>query len=490
MMWTSSNHHSFCVRAWKFALMLSLGAFVEKIHAKDFFLTIGGGPEAPQNQVALEKNVHFYDSLLKKYYAEGSYEHKILFADGMNQKPDLVFENKSISTSEVHSLLSEILMPSTSVHLSYRSSGMPRFTQSSSVSNLSKIFSAYAQSLTMNDRFLYMTGHGGKGRRSSPHNTRLFLWRESQDLTVRGLVKFLERIPKSIPIFIFGTQCYSGGFGRYIFRKARESQGMSQSRRAGFFSTRYDRLAAGCSADTDESTYQDYATHFFSALAGHTRTFDRIHQVDFNEDGRVDFLEAHAYAQMQSLSIDIGVLTSDILLRQIWSTEMKKSEKNLTLKVKGSSIQKLLTAARLDQKAVLLHTIGKYDIPVQKSLKILSEKRSSISQETNTLKRQVSEIQSKRLERRLDIGENLLEYWPFLAHPWHPETIKLISLHGDHVREIVELSPTLRISRVFQSNQGNSRQNPRKRNQVCSVGALFPHRRVDIHIDRDQKSQL
>ena len=191
MMWNSSNHHSFFALEPGNSPDALFGRVRGKNPCKRLFSHHWWRTGSPSKSGCPRKNVHFYDSLLKKYYAEGSYEHKILFADGMNQKPDLVFENKSISTSEVHSLLSEILMPSTSVHLSYRSSGMPRFTQSSSVSNLSKIFSAYAQSLTMNDRlFIYMTGHGGKGRRSSPHNTRLFLWRESQDLTVRGLSNF------------------------------------------------------------------------------------------------------------------------------------------------------------------------------------------------------------------------------------------------------------------------------------------------------------
>src|SRR5207247_1966972 len=85
--------------------------------------------------------------------------------------------------------------------------------------------------------------------------------------------------------------------------------------RCGFFATTHDRMAAGCTADVMEESYQDYSTYFFAALDGKTRTGERVTGCDYDGDGVVSWEEAHAYALLTSDTVDISMMTSDNFLR-------------------------------------------------------------------------------------------------------------------------------------------------------------------------------
>src|SRR4029079_4665947 len=84
--------------------------------------------------------------------------------------------------------------------------------------------------------------------------------------------------------------------------------------RCGFFATVHDRVAAGCTPDVDETTYVEYSTYFWEALAGHTRAGKPIVAPDYDGDGTVSFAEAHAYTVLNADTIDLPLTTSSEFL--------------------------------------------------------------------------------------------------------------------------------------------------------------------------------
>jgi hypothetical protein len=76
-------------------------------------------------------------------------------------------------------------------------------------------------------------------------------------------------------------------------------------------------IAEGCTPGVDVGDYQDYSTYFFAALAGRTRTGERLRRnPDRDGDGRVSLSEAHEYAYTEGLSSDVSRATSEYYLER------------------------------------------------------------------------------------------------------------------------------------------------------------------------------
>ena len=112
------------------------------------------------------------------------------------------------------------------------------------------------------------------------------------------------------------VQCYAGGFAHTIFDKADANAGLSTSDRCGFFAQVHDRGAAGCTPDANDADYEEYSSYFWVALAGKSRVGKAVDTADYDKNGQVSFAEAHAYAMIESDTIDVPVRTSGVLLRQ------------------------------------------------------------------------------------------------------------------------------------------------------------------------------
>ncbi len=70
-----------------------------------------------------------------------------------------------------------------------------------------------------------------------------------------------------------------------------------------------------CRPDIDND--EEYSSYFCGALLGQTRTGRPALGADYDSDGRVTLAEAHAYAIIESETIDIPTRGSDALLRQV-----------------------------------------------------------------------------------------------------------------------------------------------------------------------------
>jgi hypothetical protein len=301
------------------------------VSGKDYFLTIGGGYNPTGNQVSLEKNVLFLQSVLAEKRPDRP-THDIFFADGNDEARDVHYRDPDFEANcpPARRIMAELFGDADSMDYIYRNHEIKGVAGPAERGLLGTRFRELAQQVRPGDRLIiYATGHGGPasgpprgGRRrgggrapTNPYNTTLHLWND-QAVSASEFADWLGRLPRDVPVVLVMVQCHAGGFAHTIFEQATSGMGLAPHARCGFFSQVYDRAAAGCTPDVDEADYQEYSSFFWAALAGRTRTGAAVAGVDYDGNGEVSFAEAHAYAVLASDTIDIPVRTSDALLRE------------------------------------------------------------------------------------------------------------------------------------------------------------------------------
>ena len=161
---------------------------------------------------------------------------------------------------------------------------------------------------------LYFAGHGSVAQ-DKAKNSLYNLW-GTQDLDPATLLSEIETLPQRIPVTLVMAQCFSGGFGKVLFKKANPALGLNDHLVAGFFAAEGDREAAGCGTETNSPDYQDFSSYFFGALSGRDRLGHEVTGADYDGDGKVSCYEAFCYALIHDDSIDTPVCTSLICLRR------------------------------------------------------------------------------------------------------------------------------------------------------------------------------
>ena len=302
-------------------------------NAEDIFVTIGGGPEPVSNQVSLESNVRFFERTLNAAHP-GDPTHHLYFADGDIDKRDLQYVDDSAELTDGGRWLMTLFGNVDQASMRYRNSELSDLTGPTRKAVLRQKFYELADSMVPGDRlFLYVTAHGGPAVGESegyqygydysnasvvdgnPFNTTISLW-NNEDLTAAELTTWLNDFHPDVNVVMVMAQCYAGGFARTIFQNADPRQGLTSARRCGFFSQRHSKPSTGCTPLVDESTYRDYSTYFWEAIGGHSRLGEPVQSPDFNADGVVSLNEAHAHCLISADSMDVPILTSDVLLRK------------------------------------------------------------------------------------------------------------------------------------------------------------------------------
>ncbi|MDX1565243.1 MAG: hypothetical protein R3236_07555 [Phycisphaeraceae bacterium] len=293
--------------------------------AEDYFLTIGGGYSPSGNQVSLEKNILYFTSLLDENKLSNR-PHHIIFADGPKPGRTVQFTDPSDPVPPINKLLGMLVGSTKGLDHRYRKHRIPDVKGPSSVQSIDRWFETTGSKLQSGDRLvIYFTGHGGKASNKKSQDTKIYLWnRKSMPMT--DFVKRLDKLDPSVQVVAVMVQCYSGGFANLIFKEGDPKKGMAAHNRVGFYATVHDRVAAGCTPDINEANYQEYSTHFWAGLFGKTRLGQVVRDSDYNQDGRVGYNEAHAYALIHSDTIDISIKTSGAFLRRYAST--KKDSKH------------------------------------------------------------------------------------------------------------------------------------------------------------------
>jgi hypothetical protein len=403
--------------------------------ARDFFLTIGGGHSRDSNQASLEKNVLFYEQLLKEQNVPAA-QQSIYFAAGPAGGKDVQAIDAN-SLPKANRLMAEFFGTERDLGLHYRTSEVPSVLGATDKENIQNWFKGTGQTLKPGDRLIiYVTAHGEKSEdRKNPYETSIMLWNDEK-LSVSEFVTLLDSLPKGVSVVAVMVQCYTGGFARMIFDKADPENGLAKQSRCGFFATVHDRVAAGCTPDVDETTYVEYSTYFWEAVAGHTRAGKPITPPDYDGDGKVSFAEAHAYTVLNADTIDLPLTSSSEFLNVESKFKDVDHPDLLPKDAPYDTIHELSTPA---ERAVLDGLSKQLDLTGND--RIAAAQREFRASRRNRQRGPGQSPRRRAARLRGTIADDLKERWPDLANVLNPGAVELVTSRSKEFVEAVEGHP-------------------------------------------------
>ena len=306
-----------------------------------FLVTAGGG--APSyNEIALEKNVRYFQRTLA-HMGWNPDMATILFANGTDDQQTVRY---------VDFLRRE----------RFKAPDIENLTGAATQANAQEWLQTYPQTAEGSSNcpaFFYFTGHGALNS-NNPDDNSLILWGEDL-LSVQELAAILDQWPSDVPFVTMMAQCYSGSFANLIYEGGDPSRPVALQTRCGFFATVKTRPSVGCTPLVNEADYRDYSSSFFAGLSGRDRTGDAVPSADYNADGQVSFAEAHAFAKVDGETSDWPVSTVEVWLQEQTSDAQVKS-------ILGTPMQIWLDQARPEQQYVITELATKLNYNLQDSL--------------------------------------------------------------------------------------------------------------------------
>jgi hypothetical protein len=449
---------------------------------KDVFITIGGGYNASGNQLSLEKNVHFQQQTLARIRVDKPL-HEIYFADGDDAASDLQYSDDQFEqrVTPARRLMAELLGNESTMNLRYRNHEITNCTGPSEPKLIERRIRQLAGELGEGDRLvIYATAHGGSAESdgdnyiwddeeeefvesdSNEYNTSLYLW-DDESITASDLSRWLDAFDKDVVVVLVMVQCYSGGFSHTIFHDADSQLGLSRQLRCGFFSQVHDRPSAGCTPDVVKSQYQEYSSFFWAALGGQSRDGKPITTADYNDDGMISLAEAHAYAIIESNTIDIPICTTDAFLREYSVLEPRDAEDESQteggglfgmfggagsnreadkqfVKLEGL-LEELGKRARPEQQAVLAKLAEAIDIKGKPSVRAVKNRLKVIESQLAEVETKYAAAESRYARLGKKLADSLKKKWPELDEPYAPLAMELASERADEFIATVEALP-------------------------------------------------
>jgi hypothetical protein len=431
----SAMNHTIAPAAIRSVLFLL--AFAAGARARDVFLTIGGGYSPEGNQASIENNVQFYQRLLNAQNIPAS-QHTVFFADGSAAGKDVQAKDVD-SLPKANRLMAEFFGTERDLGLHYRNHEVPGVRGATSPENIRRWFSDVGRTLQRGDRLiLYVTAHGARSDdRRNPYNTSIMLWND-EELTVTDFVQLLDTLPEGVSVAAIMVQCYTGGFARYIYDKADPANGLARQPRCGFFATVHDRAAAGCTPDVDESTYVEYSTYFWEALAGHSRTGRAIVRPDYDGDGKTSFAEAHAYTVLEADTIDLPLTTSSEFL----SVESRFRDADHPNLLPENAPYETIHALATPTERAVLDGLSK-QLALTGSNRVDEARRESRPSRGRRSRGAASGRSARRRAERLRdiIADDLKQRWPELANVLNPGAVELLTTRSQTFVDAVESHP-------------------------------------------------
>lgn len=301
------------------------------------FLIIGGGPEPEANEIGIEKNILYFQRTLR-VMGYNPAEVPIFFANGNNQQATVSYLDKNGRQL-------------------FKIPEIPNIKGASTLSNLRNAF-GQLQSKKPDSVFFYFTGHGIRNPENINNNI-ILLWND-EPLSVQMFSSLLDQLPPKTSFVGMMSQCYSGSFANLIYEGGNPQRPVTQKPRCGFFATVKTRPSVGCSPEVNEADYEDYSSSFFAGLSGRSRTGKTVNWADYNQDGRVSFAEAHAFAKIDQENVDFPLSTSEFWLQ---NQANKKTQETIL----AQSINGTLVTARPQQRSVVNYIIKMFKINPEKS---------------------------------------------------------------------------------------------------------------------------
>ncbi|MBT9313247.1 Caspase domain-containing protein [Leptothoe kymatousa TAU-MAC 1615] len=258
------------------------------------FLVLAGGGAPGYNEIALEKNVRYFQRTLAALGIDLNTARQY-FANGNDGQPTVRYLNflgqEQFKPPEIDNLDG----PAT-------------------VDNAQQWFENLAQKSSPCPAFFYFTGHGAYNRENVDNNS-MILW-EEQLVSVQQLAGWLDQLPPDQPFVTMMAQCFSGSFANLIYEQGNPENPVALQTRCGFFATVAERPSVGCTPAVNEADYRDYSSSFFAGLSGLDRTGQPVESADYNNDGVVAYAEAHAFAKVDEETTDWPVSTLEVWLQK------------------------------------------------------------------------------------------------------------------------------------------------------------------------------
>ncbi|MBW4669565.1 MAG: C13 family peptidase [Cyanomargarita calcarea GSE-NOS-MK-12-04C] len=301
------------------------------------FLVVGGGGAPSYNEIALEKNVLYFQRTLE-FMGYNPQAASIFFANGNDGKASVRYID---SQGKEQFKVPEIL----------------NVKGATTLSNLQSYFQELASLKDNKPLFLYFTGHGGKNAKDLENNY-FYLWNDDS-LSVKQLAKMLDKSPQK-PVVMMMSQCFSGSFANFIYEGGDPKRPLALQTRCGFFATIKTLPSVGCTPEVNEADYKDYSSSFFAGLSGRDRTGKKVASADYNQDGKISYMEAHAFAKVDEKTRDFPISTSESWLQR------KVNEKQQAI-ILSQPITDSLKTARIEQQYVINSLISILQLDKQKS---------------------------------------------------------------------------------------------------------------------------
>ena len=254
---------------------------------------------------------------------------------------------------------------------------------------------------------------------------RLDLWGPpSSALTAQRLTDELARMrPKAPVAFVLG-QCHSGGFTEVALQRADAGDAVCV-----LAAIPRDREASGCTPDISDPSARSYMAMIAEALSSPRADLDR--------DRRVSLAEAHAYARIEDLTIDVPVSTREAFLRRAMGDKPPSLDRVV--------IDKLIRRAPPTERAVLtrLRPRTKPNTRVAD----VSAQLEAMDAKLTELDRAIADLERKRGDLQSKLRSRVIARWPELGNPYHRASRTLLAGGAPEVVAVIRASPELKAIR-------------------------------------------
>lgn len=348
-------------------------------NGKTNFLVMAGGGTPSNNEIALEKNVLYFQRTLQAMGYNPA-DASIFFANGNNGQPSIRYLDEQRQER-------------------FKVPEIPHLKGSSTPNNFHNWLDRLVTRQDTRPIFFYFTGHGAKNKVNT-NNNALILWQDTR-LSVRQLANSLARLPQNTPVVTMMAQCYAGSFANFIYESGDPNLSVALHTRCGFFATIKTQTSVGCTPEVNEADYRDYSSSFFAGLSGRSRTGEAVPSADYNRDGKVSYAEAHAFAKIDEQTTDLPVSTSEVWLHE------RSSEGNKA-RILQQPIAQVLKTARPEQQYVVKAIAKQFGFNLQQSYAQNLRQRNSAFDEVQQayLTRLSMELANIGLEKQVRDGKD------------------------------------------------------------------------------------
>ena len=300
-------------------------------HRQTNFLVIAGGGSPRNNEIALEKNVLYFQRTLRAL-GHNQEQGSVFFANGNDGQATVRYIDPQRQQR-------------------FKIPNIPNLRGAATWENFQGWISQNKSNQANHPLFFYFTGHGIPDA--------MILW-EDYHLSVEQFSNQLAQLPSQTPIVTMMAQCFSGSFAKFIYEGGNPNRPLALQTRCGFFATISTRPSVGCTPEVNEADYKDYSSSFFAGLSGRSRTGEIVASADYNLDGVISYAEAHAFAKVDEKTMDRPVSTSEVWLQE----QASRSDIRTFL---AQPMAQLMSQSRQEQQYVISNVAKLFNFDLTRS---------------------------------------------------------------------------------------------------------------------------